>query len=295
MKLADFKADLHLHTNKSDGAQSPASMIRMAKKAQMAVVSVTDHDTVLGIGEAMEAGEKNGITVIPGVEISTGDGEEIHILTYGVKLDHQDLLSMLGDSIKDRQERMLEMLRRLKGLHMEIEPEETFNKENDFTGRMNIALAMVSHGYVSSVREAFDRYLGVNRPAFVPRKRMLPIEAISRLTSYGCVVALAHPGRLMMGRQELCFRLPGFIEAGLSAIEVYHPSHTDDDVRFYNALAKRKNLQITGGSDCHGRQTRGAAQIGDHLRLWRTVREDTEALMQRIERQALRDKRIEGS
>ena len=284
--MDDFKADLHLHTNKSDGAQSPASMIRLAKKARMSVVSITDHDTVLGLVEAMEAGEKAGVAVIPGVEISTGDGEEIHILAYGVQLDHQELLSMLGDSLKDRRDRMLEMLRRLRDLHMEIEPEETFNKENDFTGRMNIALAMVSHGYVGSVREAFDRYLGINRPAFVPRKRMLPTDAIDRLSSYGCVVALAHPGRLLMGRQEFCLRLPGFIEAGLSAMEVYHPSHSDDDVRFYHALAKRKNLQITGGSDSHGRASRGTAQIGDHLRLWQTVREDTKALMRQIERQA---------
>jgi hypothetical protein len=287
LKLGEFKADLHLHSNSSDGAKSPASMVQMAAKLQMAVVSITDHDTVLGVDEAMEAGRKNGVVVIPGVEISTGDGEEIHILAYAKRLDHRELLSMLGDSLRDRQERMREMLRRLKTLGLPIEPEEAFNKENDFTGRMNVALAMVSHGYVSSVREAFDRYLGINRPAFVPRKRMLPVDAIGKLASYGCTVALAHPGRLLMGREALLTRLPGFIDAGLSAIEAYHPSHSDDDARFYNALAIRKNLQVTGGSDCHGRAARGTAKIGDHLRQWSTVREDTEALLHRIETQAL--------
>lgn len=280
--MSEFKADLHIHTNRSDGAKSPSSMISLAARANIAVASVTDHDTVLGINEAVEAGRECGVLVIPGVEISTGDREEIHILAYGVEPECEALLLMLQGSLSDRQQRILEMLEKLKALRMEIEPEEAFNKESDFAGRMNIALAMVSRGYVASTHEAFHRYLGINRPAFVPRKGLPPTDAIERLVSLGYVVSLAHPGRLLMGRDELSVRLPGFMEAGLSALEVYHPSHSEDDTRFYRAMANRNGLIITGGSDCHGRESRGCTQIGDHLRHWHTVHEDTERLTQEI-------------
>lgn len=280
-----LKADLHIHTNMSDGAMSPAAMMAMAHQAGMTVVSVTDHDTMCGVNEAHEAAQRVGLLVIPGVEISACDKEEMHLLAYGVAPDHQGLQSMLSDSFKDRQERILEMIQKLKSLHMVIEPGEAFNKSNDFTGRMNIALMMVSHGYVASTREAFEQYLGVNRPAFVPRRQIMPDEAIRRLVSFGCVVSLAHPGRLLMSRDALCYSLPGFIEAGLSAIEVYHPSHSEADVYYFGQIARQKKLLVTGGSDCHGRRSRGNAQIGDHMRLWRTVQEDTEALIHQINMQ----------
>lgn len=280
--MTDFQADLHMHTTASDGVKSSTAMMALANKAGMAVVAVTDHDTVSGIDEALTSGSALGLHVIPGLELSTGDHEEIHLLAYGMRADNPMLQGMLAQSIKERYERMLEILKKLSALHMDITPEEACNDKLAFTGRMHLAQAMVSHGYVSSVREAFDKYLGMNRCAFVPRKRVRVLDAIERLRSFQCVVSLAHPGRLLMSAEELALRLPGWVEAGLSAMEVYHPSHSYADVRYFREIARRHGLLMTGGSDCHGRSAHGSAQIGDHMRLWRSVKEDTEALVERI-------------
>lgn len=277
-----FQADLHMHTLASDGKRSPAAMMQIASRLGMSTVAVTDHDTVSGIDEAMAAGTALGLHVIPGLELSTGDHEEIHLLVYGVSSHHQPLQHMLAQSIQDRYDRMIEMLKKLKTMRIIITPEEASNKNSTFTGRMNLAQAMVSHGYVSSVREAFDKYLGINRPAFVPRKRMQVLDAIEKLKEFQGIVALAHPGRLLMGKHALSVRLPGWVEAGLSALEVYHPSHNYADVQYYRNMAGTHRLFITGGSDCHGRCANGNAQVGDNMRLWYTAREDTEMLVDRI-------------
>lgn len=271
-----------MHTMASDGAWSSAAMMLIASKAGMSTVAVTDHDTVTGVEEAVAVGSALGMCVIPGLELSTGDHEEIHLLVYGVSSHDPALNHMLKQSMQDRYDRMLEMLKKLEAMDMMITPEEASNKSTVFTGRMNLAQAMVSHGYVSTVREAFDKYLGMNRAAFVPRKRMRVPDAIESMRSLHYLVSLAHPGRLVMGKEELSFRLPGWVEAGLSAIEVYHPSHSYADIQYFRQLADMHGLLITGGSDCHGRKASGNAQIGDNMRLWFTAEEDTASLVEAL-------------
>ncbi len=300
-----FRADLHLHTNASDGALSPEEVMREAAVAGMDVVAVTDHDTVAGTARAVATGTALGMCVLTGIELSVGGDEEIHLIGYGVSPDDGALRAFLDELMEARRERMRTMLERLDEMGMPVLPEEIQAKGGDarFMGRMNLARAMVSRGYVETPSEAFARYLEPGKPAYVPRKRLSVPEGISRLRAFCAVVALAHPGRLRMDRLMFLHRLPGWMEAGLSGIEAYHPSHSAADKLYYDRLAREKGLLVTGGSDFHGRgrdslrhplmapdspnqrrlrESDGVA-IGAHIGGWRTLRDDIQALQWRLQ------------
>lgn len=280
-----FKADLHLHSNASDGVLSPGEMVRQAAQAGMRVIAMTDHDTAAGVAEAICKGKALGITVLPGIELTTGGSEEIHLLGYGIDPDDIEFQAFMNSQLSERCERMRIMLGRLEKLGMAIPVEEFAPKDTGpgFMGRMNLARSMVTHGYVSTVREAFALYLDVGKPIYVPRVRIETSGGIELLRSFGAVVCLAHPGRMRMDRQIFGVRLPIWMEAGLEGLEAYHASHTDAEAFFYDKAAREKGLLVTGGSDCHGKAGE-SAWIGDHASAWRTMESDVLSLMERMER-----------
>jgi len=247
-------ADLHTHTLASDGTQAPAENVRLAAAAGLGAVAITDHDTVAGIEEALEAADRYGITVVPGVEISTvAGGTDIHVLGYYIDYTSGQLLDRLAElrSVRDKRNDM--MLERLNGLGLEVTMADVLaslqasKKADESIGRPHIADALVRKGYVASMAEAFDRYLGKDGAAYVNPPRIGPQTALQWIVEAGGVPVLAHPG--LYGQDELIGELAGL---GLAGLEVYHSDHSPEQEAHYLALAERYRLIVTAGSDFHG-------------------------------------------
>lgn len=283
MHKAEICVDLHLHTTASDGRDTPTEVLREAARLGMQIVAITDHDTTNGLAEAAAAGKALGVQVIPGIELSCGVQPEVHLLGYGLNPEDVSLQTCLDSLIEDRLGRMHTMLEKSAALGMPMALSDIQMTGNRFVGRVQMARAMVRHGYVTTVREAFFKYLGEGKPLYVMKKRMDVAEGIARLKAAGAVVSLAHPGRLAAGDAWLTACLPSFIEAGLDALEAYHESHDEDKRTRYDRLARRNGLLVTGGSDYHGRASE--VRIGSHLPAWRSVDEDVGALLARIARE----------
>lgn len=247
------KADLHTHTTASDGLYSPVELVRAAQRAGLAAVAVTDHDTMAGVAEAKKEGAKWGIDVISGVEISSlAEGKEIHVLGYfpgEMDPGFVDKLRSLRDVRRKRNEMILEKLRELG---ISIQMEEVMAKRREGSpeanvGRPHIAEVLVDKGVVSTIDEAFERFLGKDGAAYCTPRRISPMEAIRWISEAGGIPVLAHPG--IYEDDELVETL---IQGGLAGLEVYHPDHNREMEQRYEALAKKHRLIVTGGSDFHG-------------------------------------------
>lgn len=257
--------DLHTHTTASDGDLSPAELVRAAKTVGLAAVAITDHDTVEGLAEALEEGARIGMEVIPGVEISveidTGRGT-FHLLGYGIDPGHKGLGSVLGRLQSARSQRNLHILERLRALGMPMDPKLPERLAGGGqVGRPHMARALVAEGYVRTVEEAFERFLGKGRPAYVNKFRLGPAEAIRVVKTAGGVPVLAHPFTLGL---ESPLQLEAFVarmveEFGLMGLEVLYPDHDSGTVGRYTELAGRYGLLKTGGTDYHGSAKPGVA------------------------------------
>lgn len=244
--------DLHLHTNVSDGHFAPAALVRACAAAGLRVISVTDHDTTAGWDEAAAAARTAGMEFIPGVEITAVlDDTDVHVLGYFPFARAPMLGRFLEDQREDRVRRVREMVGRLGALGVDLSLESVLRDVagdlHRTIGRPQIADAMIARGYVADRNEAFDKYLALGRPAFVPRQGATPDEVVGLITAAGGLPSLAHPG--LLERDEI---LPSLILAGLPAIEVFHPEHDSETVQRYRRLATRSRLIATGGSDFHG-------------------------------------------
>ncbi|SDW59173.1 PHP domain-containing protein [Paenibacillus sp. CF384] len=254
MAVMSSRADLHTHTTASDGMQRPADNVEMAKTRGLGAIAITDHDTVEGLAEALEAGARLGITVVPGVEISTvADGRDIHILGYYINWDTPEWkmkLASLGDT-RDQRNHMI--IAKLCDLGLPITMEEVMDaaraqgKDSGSIGRPHIAAVLVDKAYVSSMQEAFDRYLAEDGAAYVNPPRLHPFEALEWIREAGGTSVIAHPG--IYDNDVL---VESIIKQGAKGIEVYHPDHSAEDEERYLMLATRYNLIVTGGSDFHG-------------------------------------------
>lgn len=253
---ATGSADLHTHTTASDGLHAPEENVRLAKAAGLAAVAITDHDTLAGLASAMEEGARLGIAVVPGVELSTvANGQDIHVLGYYMNRNDPLFLERLSllRSVRDRRNDM--MLAKLNELGIPIKLEEVAaikarkngDKPGEVIGRPHIADWLVHHGYVSSLREAFDLYLGKGGQAYVNPPRIHPAEAIKWIHEAGGSAVLAHPG--LYGDDALVREL---IQAGLDGIEALHSDHSPEQEVLYRRMAEDAGLAVTGGSDFHG-------------------------------------------
>jgi 3',5'-nucleoside bisphosphate phosphatase len=250
-------ADLHTHTTASDGKHRPEEVVRMARQAGLSAVAITDHDTVAGVAEAMEAGLQYGIRVVPGVEISTSaDGKDIHILGYGFQQDDPILLQRLESLREVRNRRNEEMIARLNGLGIpitlaEVELEASASPRGDGSvGRPHMAEVLVRGGFAKDLRDAFNRYLGDTGAAYVNPPRIDPEESVSWIHEAGGAAIVAHPGLYRNDRLVL-----ELLDRGADGLEAYHSDHDESMQRHYKTLAKSRGKLVTGGSDFHG--TRG--------------------------------------
>lgn len=244
-----LRIDLHTHTTASDGYLSPQALVRAVQTAGIQVVGVTDHDTVEGLPEVETHARAAGLRLVPGIELSAYWRQvELHILGYF--LDSRDgiLSAFLQRTRGARLERLHAMITRLWRLGIAVSAEEVLAEARDGTvGRPHLARVLVRHGFVGSTDEAFDRYLGTDKPAFVPRPDVSAADAIGVIHEAGGIASLAHPG--LHDRDDA---LPDLLAAGLDAIEVYHPNHTPAKTARYRRLAAGRGLLVTGGSDFHG-------------------------------------------
>jgi predicted metal-dependent phosphoesterase TrpH len=252
--------DLHSHTTASDGTLAPRELVRLAARHGVRVLAVTDHDSTGGLAEAIDEARKLvPFEIVPGLEINCDvPGAEIHVLGYCLDWEAAWFQEFLGVQREERRQRVYRIAARLADLGMPIDPAEVFAlvKEGS-AGRPHVAQVMVDHGYVKSVREAFDRYLSANGPANVPRKRFTPVEAVRIIRRARGVPVLAHPG--LANRDEL---IPELVEAGLMGIETFYPEHSAAQITAYREMCGRLGLIATGGSDFHGPSVGGARHPG---------------------------------
>jgi predicted metal-dependent phosphoesterase TrpH len=243
-------ADLHIHTYFSDSTSSPEEVIEQAYKQQLSCIAITDHDVVDGVALTMKAGEKYGIEVIPGIELSSEiHGKDIHVLGYFVDYENPAFKEKVSTFQDTRMERMKGMILKLRELGIDgISLEEVCALTNSrAVGRPHLASILVKKGVVKDLKEAFDKFLADEAPAYVPKFKQSPYEAIKLILSAGGVPVLAHP--MFTNVDEL---IPQFVKAGLKGLEVYYPNTTENILRYYKGLAEKNNLIMTGGSDAHG-------------------------------------------
>jgi len=248
--MTSIKADLHMHTNYSDGSLSPKQLLDLSKKSGIPIISITDHDNVNGISEAMNYGNELGIQVIPGVEISADlDDQEVHILGYFMDHKNKKFLDFLTSSRKLRIQRNEKIVEKLNTMGSNITFGSILDKagENTSIGRPHIAMELSEEGFASSYYDAFIKYIGDGKPAFVKKPNPKAHEVIKIINETGGLSFIAHPGKLV--RDEILLRL---IADGLDGIEIIHPSHTNEDMEYFNKMAAEHFLLTSGGSDFHG-------------------------------------------
>jgi len=247
--LSERFADLHLHTNFSDGTYSPEDLVVKALDNGLNCISLTDHDTVEGLERTISYGDKKGIEVIPGIEVSAQfDSVEVHILGYFIDYKSDFFLERLKELKLIRVERIYRIAEKLNNLGLNISAKDILSlAEGSTVGRLHVAKALLSKGFVNSIYEAFDKYIGDNGPAYVLGFRFTPKDAIDFIKKAKGIPVLAHP--YVFNNDEIILE---FIKSGLLGLEVYYPEHSQGEVNFYLNMAKEHNLLVTGGSDCHG-------------------------------------------
>jgi predicted metal-dependent phosphoesterase TrpH len=243
--------DLHTHSTYSDGLLSPAALVEEAALRGLRVLALTDHDTVAGIAEARDAGARLGVEIIPGVELSTtmAGGEGVHLLGYFVAVDDPDFREGLAAYARDREERMARMIERLRRVGAPVDAERVLAIAGHGTqGRPHLARALVEAGHAADLPDAFARYIGWGQPAFVPRPRVDPRQAIALVRAAGGVPVLAHP-YTAGGVESVLDRL---IPDGLLGMEVDYGQYSPEERDVLRQIAARRGLIATGGSDFHG-------------------------------------------
>lgn len=278
-------ADLHTHSTASDGHLSPARIVYLAGEKGLAALGITDHDTVSGLDEALATGQEIGLPVLAGIELSTEwEGQEIHLLGYGLDWHQKDLLAFLAAMRRARYQRSLKIIARLRDLGYDLQMADVEQEvRGEAMGRPHIAAAMVHKGYLPSVDAAFKTLLERGRPAYVPRTRVPPARAIEIILKARGLPVLAHPG---LSRVDAL--IPGLVAAGLQGLEVYYPYHDAAATARYRQIAVTYDLVVTGGSDFHGRPGDSHADLG-------ACTIDTAALerlaerLQKIKEQATKD------
>lgn len=240
--------DLHSHSTASDGSRSPTAVVTAAKAAGLSAIALTDHDTMAGVAEAVGVGEQLGLRVVPGVELSAiDDDREVHLL--GLHVHRANVLDDALRTFRDsRQVRAQEIVAKLNELGVAVTFDDVLARAGDAAiGRPHLARVLIEGGWARDSRDAFDRYLGAGRPAFVPKHRLSVADAIALVHAGGGVAVLAHPGG--EGRREIVER---FVDVGLDGLEVRHPGHSSEDINRLGALATFFGLVPSGGSDWHG-------------------------------------------
>ncbi|MGB4302854.1 MAG: PHP domain-containing protein [Syntrophomonadaceae bacterium] len=243
--------DLHVHSTASDGLFTPAQLLAKAMEIGLQGIAITDHDTVGGVQEAYNFMASHSISFqfIPGIEMNAEVDEiEVHILGYFIDYHNARLLNRLKEIREARWERAKKMVYRLKSMGLAISFAQVEKlAQGDLIGRPHVAQALIEKGYVFSIKEAFQKYIGKGRPAYIPRYKFMPQEAIQLIKEAGGIPILAHPG--LLPDNNLIYEV---IAMGVDGLEVYYPEHTLQQVDQYLQLSQQLDLLVTGGSDFHG-------------------------------------------
>lgn len=255
------QVDLHVHSTRSDGTYSPARLVDYAMEKGLAAFALTDHDTVEGIEEAVSHAEKlrqsdaaSVPEVIPGIEFSTEyQGQDVHIVGLFIDYRREAFAARLKEFVDSRTARNHKMCRLLQETGIDVTYQALLE---EFPGsvitRAHYAKYMLNHGYVKSVKEAFDRYVGDRCPCYVPREKVTPVQAIKLILEAGGVPVLAHPILYHMSDRRLEALTAELKEAGLIGIEAVYSTYRPFEERRIRALAAKYDLRISGGSDFHG-------------------------------------------
>lgn len=260
----DKYVDLHVHTNFSDGTFSPKEVVEYAKKVGLSAIAITDHDTVDGVASADDEGKKLGIEIIPGVELScevqTAEKSEMHILGYFVDWKSENFKEALNKFRAARQERANKMTKKLEeqGVLIKKEILDKMGGEKSI-GRLHFAKAIVESGFAKNIQEVFRKYLNPDRPAYVPKFKLSPEDAIKLIKSAGGIAVWAHPYYVHYSNSGL---IENLARAGLGGIEVWHSRHSASAARTFKQIADKFDLVATGGSDCHGPYGQDSALMG---------------------------------
>jgi predicted metal-dependent phosphoesterase TrpH len=268
--------DLHTHSTASDGSMEPAALVRHAHRSGLDAIALTDHDTLNGVGQALEEGARLGTEVIPGVEISvslsswdltsficqrgqsgtarTGPSEpEMHLLGYFFSGGYELLAGTLEELRQKREQRNPKIIAKLNELGFDITIEEVNRTAaGGNAGRPHIARVLMEKGYVSSISEGFDKYLAAGRPAYFSKDKLTPEEGLAEIIRAGGVPVLAHPISLGVGTDQLGNVLEKLKKAGLKGIEAIYTENTQEQTEELLKLAGEYGLKVTGGSDFHG-------------------------------------------
>lgn len=248
--MMNIRADLHCHSNASDGVLSPSQLVERAYKAGVTCLALTDHDTVAGLKEGKAAADNLNMTFIPGIELSCNhNNESIHILGYFKDDEYKNphLISFLEDLKNNRIKRALEIVSKLKEhFQITINDEEVLNLTKGLVARPHIAKAIINSGYNYDFDYIFNNFIGNDSPAYVPNKHISIDEGITLLKHYGCIVSLAHPKLIKKTPIDEILSFP------FHAIEAVYFQNTKKETKLYRAKAKEFNLAITSGSDFHG-------------------------------------------
>lgn len=247
-------ADLHVHTNLSDGTFSPEKVVEYSRIKGLDAIAITDHDSVAGIAPAIMAGKDMGIEIIPGVELTAElDDREIHILGYFVDWQNVLFVKRLHDISEVRRERAKKILEKLRDHKIVISEEEFFEfSGSGSVGRLHIAQLLLKKGYISSISQAFRKYIGDNGCCYVKKFKLSPKDAVEMIKSVGGIAVLAHPKTIYVKDKSIEDIVKELIKDGIQGIEVYHSDNKSKDEKQFKALADKYNLAVTGGSDCHG-------------------------------------------
>ena len=250
-----YPIDLHTHSLRSDGALSPADLIRRAADRGVSVLSLSDHDTLAGVAEAVAAGDALGVRVIPASELNTeSEWGDAHVLGYFIDPADEPLEARLRWLRENRGRRIELMVEKLNQLGYSVSLDRVLEiAQGGALGRPHLAEALLEKGYVRSYEESFDTILAKGSPAYVARVGLSPLEAVALVRTHGGVPSLAHPGTVV-GLEAL---LPKMVAAGLAGIEAYYGEHSPEMTERCLALARTHGLVPTGGSDFHGRGEHG--------------------------------------
>jgi len=244
-------ADLHIHTYFSDSTSSPQEVVEDALKAELSCIAITDHDIVEGVGPTIEVAKPHGLEVVPGIELSSEfENCDIHILGYFIDFEKGPLLEKINTFLDARVERMKQMILKLKNLginNIEYEEVAAMTKSRA-VGRAHLAQQLQQKGWVPNIKSAFEKYLGPDCPGYAPKYKQTPFEAIELIRQSGGVAVMAHP--MLTQKDEL---IPRFVAAGMKGLEVYYPNCMEMVTQFYERIAQKNGLIMTGGSDAHGK------------------------------------------
>ncbi|AYE33466.1 PHP domain-containing protein [Clostridium septicum] len=255
-------ADLHIHSNYSDGAKTPEEIIEIAKQNNVKCISITDHDCIKA--QYVTKNTYNDIEVIPGIELSTEYKDlELHILGYFIDIENSTLKDVVNKLNKSRSDRIEEILLQLKKNNIHLSLEELAVDINSTLGRSHVANAMVKKGYFDNYKTAFTSFLVKGKPAYVKGFKLDYKKTIDVINKAGGIAVLAHPGQIYRGMdvEKIIKDLKCY---GLKGIEVYHPSHSKCQINNFYNLSKKYKICITGGSDYHGKELIHDTRIGSY-------------------------------